>query len=86
VTRRVRACIAGVDLRTFFTLPCRGRVGERSKPGWGPSLREVGACGGTPPRRPFGASTLPLQGRVKTARIDFRFLRAFKPKLRCPYS
>src|SRR5438552_18840687 len=56
-------------LRVFFTLPCRGRVGERSAPGWGPSLREVGACCGTPLRRPSGAPTLPLQGRVKTARI-----------------
>ena len=36
---------------SFFTLPCRGRVGERSEPGWGPSSREIGACGTAPPRR-----------------------------------
>src|SRR5439155_781361 len=33
----------------FFTLPCRGRVGERSEPWWGPSLRALGACGANRP-------------------------------------
>src|SRR5205823_10276105 len=49
-------------LRVFFTLPCRGRVGERSAPGWGPPLREVGACGGTHPAAPPGRRPSPCRG------------------------
>src|SRR5689334_11125925 len=58
---------AGIS--SLFTLPWRGRVGERSSPGWGED--SVG-CHGlesvvvsiTPPRS-LTRATLPLQGRVK---------------------
>src|SRR5262249_7554832 len=49
---------------TLFTLPCRGRVGERSEPGWGVSPPIPPHPAPTEPNS-FAASTLPLKGRVK---------------------
>src|SRR5213083_305504 len=51
-----------------FTLPCRGRVGERSEPGWGPSFREIELAARPHPAAPAlrsGGRPSPWQGRAK---------------------
>src|SRR2546423_7012494 len=84
------AQISREPIRRDFILhpPLQGEGGERSEPGGVPLSARSELAARTPPRRPFGASTLPLQGRAKTARIDFRIpsSTSSKPMLRHPWS
>src|SRR5205814_2339356 len=48
-----------------FTLPCRGRAGERSEPGWGRASSSIVPCGTPPPRAAYREPTPPLPGGGK---------------------